>query len=139
MSVIREIEADDFDRGYLDLIKELSKYDYPCTKEAFSKYIQDNKHVIIVVAEKNNKIIGAASLFILNKVHCNPIGQIEDVVVTSSLRGQGIGKLLINYLVQVSKSYGCYKTVLNSLPHNIPFYEKCNFSSVAFQLVYHYE
>lgn len=130
--IIRNIEKDDFNRGYLELLFELSNFKSTITQEEFNDYIE-NKKCIIKVVEIENKIIAAGSLFIMSKLHCNPFGQIEDVVVKKEYRKSGLGKQIVEILTETGKNLGCYKIVLNSLEHNIEFYNKCGFLQSGIQ------
>ena len=60
---------------------------------------------------------------------------IEDVVVEKKERGKGIGKLLIEHLINFSKSKSCDKIILNSKESNIPFYNKLGFVQNEIQMV----
>ena len=40
-------------------------------------------------------------------------GHVEDVVVDSSTRGTGLGKLMVNRLSDMAIEAGCYKIILN--------------------------
>ena len=128
---IRHIDSNDYN-GYLELLFELSQYKHNIDKLSFDNLLT-NKNCIILVIEFDNKIIGAGSLFILNKLHCNPFGQIEDVVIKKEYRHLGLGKKIINQLVSIGKTKNCYKIVLNCLKNNIEFYNKCGFIEAGFQ------
>lgn len=132
--IIRNITRDDYDHGYLELLFELTHYNSTYSKEYFCKYLE-NEQCCIQVIEYDSKIIGAGSLFILNKLHCNPFGQIEDVVITEKYRGLGLGKKMIERLISIAKERGCYKVVLNSLNHNKSFYLACGFTESGVQFV----
>jgi len=43
-----------------------------------------------------------------------PSAIIEDVAVDPALQGQGIGKEMMRYAIQLSAENGCYKVVLSS-------------------------
>ena len=60
---------------------------------------------------------------------------IEDVVVDKSERGKGVGKLLIEQLINFSKSKSCDKIILNSKESNIPFYNKLGFVQNEIQMI----
>ena len=75
------------------------------------------------VAVNNETIIGFASIHIIEKLNRRSC-LIEDVVVDKNERGKGIGKLLIEHLINFSKSKSCDKIILNSKESNIPFYNK---------------
>ena len=54
---------------------------------------------------------------------------IEDLVVDINYRGKGLGKKLIDYILNYSKKYDIYKIVLQCTNENKGFYEKCGFES----------
>ena len=86
------------------------------------------------VAINNETIIGFASIHIIEKLNRRSC-LIEDVVVDKSERGKGIGKLLIEHLINFSKSKSCDKIILNSKESNIPFYNKLGFVQNEIQMV----
>jgi glucosamine-phosphate N-acetyltransferase len=120
--MFRDLNENDI--GYLDLLEY--KYSW--------NFKKDPKRIIKVV-EQDGKLVGAGTLFILEKLHCNPIGQIEDVVVSEEYRGQGYGKRIVSHLVEIAKNFGCYKIILNSHYHNVDFYIKCGFTKEGVQMV----
>ena len=86
------------------------------------------------VAINNETIIGFASIHIIEKLNRRSC-LIEDVVVEKKERGKGIGKLLIEHLINFSKSKSCDKIILNSKESNIPFYNKLGFVQNEIQMV----
>ena len=86
------------------------------------------------VAINNETIIGFASIHIIEKLNRRSC-LIEDVVVDKSERGKGIGKLLIEHLINFSRSKSCDKIILNSKESNIPFYNKLGFVQNEIQMV----
>lgn len=84
----------------------------------------DNVYVLKI----GNKVISTASLFIDYK-YGDPIGRIEDVVVTEKYRRQGYGIQIVEYLSKIAiYKYMCYKVLLNSDDSNVRFYENCGFN-----------
>jgi len=135
--IFREIKPTDF-TNYINLMFEFTDYKHNITQEQFNDQL-DNMidYCKIIVIEYNNNIIGAGSIFKIKKLHNNPIGQIEDIIITNQYRKYGLGKQLINKLVNIGfNDYNCYKITLNCLEKNIGFYEKCNFkiSGIQFKL-----
>jgi len=61
---------------------------------------------------------------------------IEDLVVVPREQGKGIGKKLIEKLIQKAASLNCYKTILNSTEKNSGFYRKLEFKKEQFQFTY---
>ena len=86
------------------------------------------------VAINNETIIGFASIHIIEKLNRRSC-LIEDVVVDKNERGKGIGKLLIEHLINFSKSKSCDKIILNSKESNIPFYNKLGFVQNEIQMI----
>lgn len=133
----RNIEYDDFDKGYMDLMFEFTNYNYPITKENFINFIdtQKNYKTIVIYSEIEKRIIGAGTIIIVHKIHNNPIGQIEDVIISEKYRKNGFGKDIIEKLINIGKNeYKCYKIILNCLEKNIKFYEKCGFITAGVEM-----
>lgn len=126
---IRLAKVDDYDKGFLQLLRQLTTVP-PSDKAAFAQYLElALSSAIIVVAETpDGKLVGTAKLLFENKLHNGYalLGHIEDVVVDSKARGQGVGKLLVQHLVALA-SVKCYKICLATKPENAAFYQKCGF------------
>lgn len=135
---ITEITDEDYNNGYMNLMYEFSNYKKDIMNECFKKYISNRDNVrILVIRDIENKIIGAGTIFKLEKLHNNPIGQIEDVIITETYRNFGLGKIIIEHLINIGlNDFKCYKVILNCLDKNIKFYEKCNFSISGVQMKY---
>jgi GNAT superfamily N-acetyltransferase len=92
--------------------------------EAIFERMQDYPNYTIYVAVAEGEIIGTLA-------HMGaPSGIVEDVVVHSSWRGQGIGKQMMQFAMQQCQKAGCYKLVLSSnlrreLAHK--FYDQLGF------------
>ena len=136
---IRPICDKDFYNGYFDLMYEFSEFKKDVTYEEFINYINnDNITILCMYDTETNKLIGAGTIFKLNKLHNNPVGQIEDVIITSTYRQIGLGKILIKQLSDIGiHKYKCYKITLNCLEKNIGFYEKCDFKNSGVQMRLH--
>ena len=70
----------------------------------------------IYVAELAGEIVGAFELLIMdNLAHLGaPSGVIEDVVVGSQWRRQGIGRGMVQHALRLCRRAGCYKLALSS-------------------------
>ena len=138
---IREIEVDDYS-DYMRLMFEFTGYKYDITVDKFQQQLAEfqtmniaKTYVMGTSIDGKRKIIGAGTLFILWKLHNNPIGQIEDVIITSEYRGTGLGKWMIEKLVTVAQEkFKVYKVILNCIEKNIDFYHKCNFNITGVQM-----
>ena len=129
--IIRELERNDFDKGFLnalDTLRETSTMGEGEALEIFEK-IKLNPNHIIVVAEIDGKIVGSTTILIEPKfIHRGGIvGHIEDVVVNKEFQGLEIGKKIIKYVLKLAKNHGFYKTILDCSDELKPFYEKLCF------------
>ena len=112
---------EDYYKKYNKIIIELTGKDYSIRNEIKV----NNRYIFILLV--NKKVIACGSLFIHNKIHCNNIGIIEDIIVSQNYRTNGYGKLLIEFLVSKAKTFECYKVILGCQDKNIKFYEKSLF------------
>jgi len=84
-------------------------------KTIFAKMRQYPDYHVYVV-ETNGKIVGTFALAIMdNLAHrgCKS-GLIEDVVVSESLQGHGVGKQMMQFAIETCREKGCYKVALSS-------------------------
>ena len=125
---IRPLEIDDYNKGYLSLLEQLT-YVGKITKEDFGEYFKKVNTNIFVV-ELNGKIIATGALLIEHKfIHeLSHVGHIEDIVVDVDHRDKKLGKKIIQHLIDFAHINKCYKIILNCSPELQSFYEKCGFS-----------
>ena len=112
------------------LIDSFSKnYDKKINESIFSSDEVDG----IVALEKGN-VLGYASIHYIKKI-TRKSGIIEDVVVKENQRGKGIGKLLVNTLIEKEKKNNCDKIILSSSEKNLKFYQKLGFQKNEFEMI----
>ena len=112
------------------LIDSFSKnYDKKINESIFSSDEVDG----IVALEKGN-VLGYASIHYIKKI-TRKSGIIEDVVVKENQRGKGIGKLLVNNLIEKAKKNNCDKIILSSSEKNLKFYQKLGFQKNEFEMI----
>ncbi|NIM26311.1 MAG: GNAT family N-acetyltransferase [Nitrososphaeria archaeon] len=129
--IVRELQKEDLFNGFLtslDSLRQASNIEKNIAEKIFEK-IYNNPDHIIAVAEKDQRVVGAATLLLETKFIHNGgvVGHIEDVVVDKNFQGQKIGEKIIKYLLDVAKNQGCYKTILDCTDEVKPFYEKLGF------------
>lgn len=132
---IRELQKEDLWNGFLitlDSLRQTSNIEKNNANRIYDK-IKNNPDHIVVVAIIDGKIIGTATLILESKFIHNGgiVGHIEDVVVDKNYQGQNIGEKIIRYLLNVAKTNGCYKTILDCVDDVKPFYEKMGFKHNA--------
>jgi glucosamine-phosphate N-acetyltransferase len=133
MIVIREIECEDIDKGFLEVLENLlsPEIDNENAKNILTKIKSNPLHKIFVAQDNTNgKIIGTTTLLIepkfINKGM--QVGYIEDVSVRKGYEGLGIGFKLVDYAnnYAISKE-SCKKILLYCSEKNKPFYEKLGY------------
>ena len=134
----RLINKNDYNKGYLNLLQKFANFSPNITETEFNQYLDNNsKYTKIIVIEdvKTQTIIGAGTLFIINKLHnnINMMGFIQDVVISEKYRGKGLGKKVVDKLYEVAKENRCYKVILNCNPDVENFYTKLGFTKKGFE------
>jgi len=129
--IIREIEEDDLEKGFLetlDFLRNASNLDKNKAKEILKKIKQNTNHIIYVAID-NKKIVGSTTLLIEQKfIHDGGlVGHIEDVVVRKDYEGKGIGIKLVTSMLERAKEKNCYKTILDCKDDVKQFYERIGF------------
>jgi ribosomal protein S18 acetylase RimI-like enzyme len=138
---IRTLQESDYHSGYLKLLEQLTTVG-EVTEHQFKETVKQmeaqNKICIVMLRDEKIKAIG--SVLIESKLihQCQKVGHIEDIVVDEDCRGLGLGKVIIDQLVEISKSMGCYKTVLTCAEKNTGFYEKCGFEKKSINMAIYF-
>jgi len=86
----------------------------------------------LYLAELDGKAVGTFTLLIMDNIaHKGAKSAVlEDVVVSESMRGKGIGTLMMAYAGNLAKEKGCYKLAFSSNKNRTDahrFYEKLGF------------
>lgn len=70
----------------------------------------------LYVAEVGGRIVGTFALLIMEKLNHlgTPSAIIDDVIVETECRGQGIGRAMMEYAKQLARAKGCYKLALST-------------------------
>jgi len=137
--IFRHIESNDYYKDYLTLLKQLTIVEKKKINFIqFKNFVNNlsNKHIIIII-EDNNKIIGSGTLLIENKVIHNMglVAHIEDIVIHNNYKKQGLGKKIIDELINISIQSNCYKIILDCNEKNVNFYQNSGFKQKEIQMV----
>lgn len=128
--MIRQLSLEDYHKGYLDLLSQLTEVGNVSYDEFKFFYENLDKNHLVLVIEKDNKIVSTGTLLIENKLihNCKKVGHIEDIVTHKEYRGQKLASKLISFLKNTAQQNGCYKVILNCSEKNKNFYvKKCGF------------
>ena len=98
----------------------------------------------IHVALAEDRVIGTFALLVMDNLgHLGtPSAILEDVVVSENLRGQGIGKLMMDYANSLCRQKRCYKMAFSSNIHREAahsFYESLGFQKHGYSFYVRYE
>lgn len=109
--------------------------DDPAAPQALADVLADPaRHLVVAVLDE--LIVGTADLLIAkNLTHgARPWGIVENVVVASVSRREGVGRALFEHLLHLAVEADCYKLQLLSGKHRVEahgFYRAIGFESVA--------
>lgn len=133
--MIRNINVNDFNKNYIQLISQLSNT--AIAKNQFIKFIESlsGNHRIYVL-EKNNITVASITILIEPKLihQFKNVCHIEDLIVDKNYRGQGLSKELLMYAKNIAKINNCYKIILNCNESLEKFYSKNKFFNSSFQM-----
>ena len=84
-------------------------------RQLFDRF-DDYPDYTLYVAERGGDIVGSFALRVMHNLgHLGaPSAILEDVVVAPALQGQGIGKAMIRFVLDLCRAKGCYKLTLAS-------------------------
>lgn len=131
--LVRPLQLDDYDRGYLQLLSQLttvgdiSKSDF---EAQFLKMQKAGCYFVTVIEDiRHSRIIGSATLVTeLKFIHkCGERARLEDVVVNNTYRGKQLGKLIVLTVTLLARKLGCYKMSLDCKDPLIPFYKSLGY------------
>ncbi len=66
----------------------------------------------------NNECVGLTGFWIGNKLWCGKYLELDNVVISSKKRSNGIGKFLFDYMAEKAKNEGCTMLALDSYTSN---------------------
>ena len=82
-------------------------------RKALNKIILDPKIGVILVARDDEKILGMINLLFTESTALgSKVAIIEDLIVLSNFRRQGVGSRLIDYAITEAKKEGCKRITL---------------------------
>jgi len=126
----------------MPLVKLAEQLGYPClenvVKERIKSYINNNK-CRILVAEIEGKVVGWASLDLIQHFYIDPFVEISGFVVDENYRNRGIGREIIKEIEVWTKIKKCKIVRLKTNTKRIDahrFYENNGFKNLKEQIVY---
>jgi len=138
---MRLLQKNDYDKGYCELLSELTKSTENISREKFVAILQSlGNQQQIWVLEDDGKIICTMTLLLEPKLihHGSNVLHIEDVIVHPEHQKKGLGKMMMHKAKQIAMENNCYKIILDCTEDNKKFYESCGFSSKQVQMSYYF-
>jgi GNAT superfamily N-acetyltransferase len=108
--------------------------DEDLSQEKFEDMLDEPK-VMVIVAEVNDKVIGYLTLnFNKSLLDAGDTAIIDELVVNEKERGKGVGRMLIDYAIEICKHSGCSEVGVGTEFGNMKaqrFYDKCDFKAIG--------
>lgn len=147
MVIIRTIEFEDIEKGFLEVLENLvpADIDKKQARQILQKIKSNPLHKIFVAEEEQQdckKIVGTTTLFVEPKFINKGmrVGYIEDVSVRKGHEGLGIGSKLVTYATKHGISVErCEKILLYCSEKNRQLYEKLGYKLAADTFVMKFE
>ena len=128
----------------LELFAEVFEWEDNVVDDNYLTDSLNNKNFLVFIAKIDDKIVGGMTAHILpNYERCKSSRYIYDLVVRESFQKQGIGKSLINYLLEYGKNNNIYDIFVGTEQCDnedaIAFYRKTPFDLEMKVLQYSYD
>ncbi|KAF9975952.1 Glucosamine-phosphate N-acetyltransferase-like protein [Actinomortierella ambigua] len=144
----------------LEVLTTVGKISYEKFQERFDYLKQHNDHYYTIVIEDRRrrqdvaapteadlvplgqgKIVAAGTVVVERKfIHeLGLVGHIEDIAVRADQQGKKLGQRIIETLMSIGATVGCYKVILDCSEKNVPFYEKCGFERKGVEMGWYVE
>jgi GNAT superfamily N-acetyltransferase len=90
----------------------------------------------LLLATVEDEVVGTADLLVVSNLthHAQPWAIVENVVVAGGHRGRGVGRTLMEHMIESARSAGCYKLQLLSGKDRVDahrLYRRLGLDSVA--------
>ena len=102
-------------QAFQRLVPQLTDNNPPPSLNDLADLVRDASSTLMVARADNNQIVGALTLTVY-RVPTGIRSIIEDVIVDTSARGQGIGDALMKYAINLAREKGAQNIALTSNP-----------------------
>lgn len=115
----RHLERNQTDAEHLfPLIQQLNPDMARDYYEQILSYMFEAHIKFIGMFTEQGKLIGAAGYWIGARFYCGRMMHMDNFVVDDSIRGQGLGKRLFEWLQEEAKRNGCSRVIFDSYVHS---------------------
>ena len=131
--IIEKLKKEDI-ASYKELIDNV--FDGSNSIEEYNKYDENNDIYEIIVAKKDNRVVGSITMYKINlfTYSFQPALEIFNVAVHTESRGEGISKKIFDYIFDYAKKEGfkqIFLTCLESAHGAHKLYESVGFVRAA--------
>jgi ribosomal protein S18 acetylase RimI-like enzyme len=99
----------------IELLSQLSPDNASLDKEVLSERLRDER-IRVVVASVDDRLVATATLTLLVTLTDGLVGRVEDVIVSGTARGAGVGRQLMEALHAQARELGVAYLDLTSRP-----------------------
>ncbi|MBJ2123887.1 GNAT family N-acetyltransferase [Flavobacterium sp. IB48] len=129
---IRKVEKQDLDFVYKAICElENEILDFEFFERIFDENISNPRNVYLI-AENENEGVGFISFHTQNLLHhCGLVGEIQEFFIHQKYRGQGVGRLLINKILDFAEENNLKSievTTNKKRVENVAIYENLGFT-----------
>jgi len=117
ISEVKQVN-DEIVEAFNRLIPQLSTTNLPPTREELEEIVAAGTSHLLIARDDTGRIVGGLTVVIF-RIPTGLRTRIEDVVVESSARGQGIGEALSRAGIEMARSLGADSVDLTSHPSRI--------------------
>ena len=100
-------------QAFQRLVPQLTDNNPPPSLNDLADLVRDASSTLMVARADNNQIVGALTLTVY-RVPTGIRSIIEDVIVDTSARGQGIGDALMKYAINLAREKGAQNIAANT-------------------------
>jgi len=116
---VRKCEKEDFE-SVCKLLRQLwpDQQLHPETLSAIFHKAINSPHQELIVATQENEVVGFCTLTIKNNLWVSGnLGHIDELIVDKKLRGQGVGRTLMDKITEAAKKHNCKRIELDTAFH----------------------
>lgn len=117
IEIVNEFSNELFD-AMNHLLPQLTNSEFVIEKEFIKNIIETENTYLFVVKDENESVVGMLTLVLFSIPTCKK-AYIEDVVVDTNQRGNGVGRKLLNAAIAYSKEKGASRIELTSNPSRV--------------------
>lgn len=132
---LKLLEKDNFDL-ILPLVSDLNPgLSEDLLKERLQEMSSQNYQCLI--ATEGDTVVGVCGFWITTRFYCGKQVEVDNVVVSESMRSKGLGKQMMQWIYDYGRSIGCKTCELNTYVTNSPshkFYYNEGFAILGFHM-----